>query len=126
MTEFTQDMALTQHVEAALARPELVRRLLLVGTGPRGGEGVGAFPAWVAELFTRKYERHDGLPGGDPAKLAGALIQLAGQDEPPPRFAAGAYRGSPLRHERSERIRSARGRGVDQLLVHELVDAGRS
>ena len=32
----------------------------------------------------------NGLQGGDPARLAGALIWLAGQDEPPLRFAAGA------------------------------------
>jgi NAD(P)-dependent dehydrogenase (short-subunit alcohol dehydrogenase family) len=32
----------------------------------------------------------NGLQGGDPAKLAKALVQLAGQDEPPLRFAAGA------------------------------------
>jgi pimeloyl-ACP methyl ester carboxylesterase len=31
--------------EVALARPDLVRRLVLVGTGPRGGEGIGALPA---------------------------------------------------------------------------------
>jgi len=31
-----------------------------------------------------------GLQGGDPAKLAKALIQLIGQDEPPLRWAAGA------------------------------------
>jgi len=31
-----------------------------------------------------------GLQGGDPAKLAKALIQLASQDEPPLRWAAGA------------------------------------
>jgi pimeloyl-ACP methyl ester carboxylesterase len=30
--------------EVALARPELVRRLVLVGTGPRGGESIGALP----------------------------------------------------------------------------------
>jgi pimeloyl-ACP methyl ester carboxylesterase len=47
--------------EVALARPELVRRLVLVGTGPRGGEGIGASPAWVAELFTRKYERQEDM-----------------------------------------------------------------
>jgi hypothetical protein len=35
--------------------------MVLVGTGPRGGEGVGARPAWVGELFTRKYERASGL-----------------------------------------------------------------
>jgi pimeloyl-ACP methyl ester carboxylesterase len=34
--------------EVALARPDLVRRLMLAGTGPRGGEGIGALPAWVA------------------------------------------------------------------------------
>jgi NAD(P)-dependent dehydrogenase (short-subunit alcohol dehydrogenase family) len=32
----------------------------------------------------------NGRQGGDPAKLASALVQLAGQEEPPLRFAAGA------------------------------------
>jgi NAD(P)-dependent dehydrogenase (short-subunit alcohol dehydrogenase family) len=32
----------------------------------------------------------NGKQGGDPAKLANALVQLASQDEPPLRFAAGA------------------------------------
>lgn len=32
----------------------------------------------------------DGKQGGDPAKLASALVQLAGLNEPPARFAAGA------------------------------------
>ena len=32
----------------------------------------------------------DGQQGGDPAKLADALIRLAELDEPPRRFAAGA------------------------------------
>ena len=32
----------------------------------------------------------NGLQGGDPAKLADALVQLAGQDQPPLRWAAGA------------------------------------
>jgi NAD(P)-dependent dehydrogenase (short-subunit alcohol dehydrogenase family) len=32
----------------------------------------------------------NGRQGGDPARLAGALIRLAGQDEPPLRFPAGA------------------------------------
>ena len=47
--------------EVTLARPDLVRRLLLVGTGPRGGEGIGTLPAWVAELFTRKYEQQEDM-----------------------------------------------------------------
>ena len=32
----------------------------------------------------------NGQQGGDPAKLATALVQLAGQDEPPARWVAGA------------------------------------
>ena len=32
----------------------------------------------------------DGKQGGDPAKLAAALVELAGLEEPPARFAAGA------------------------------------
>jgi NAD(P)-dependent dehydrogenase (short-subunit alcohol dehydrogenase family) len=32
----------------------------------------------------------NGQQGGDPAKLANALVQLASQDEPPPRWVAGA------------------------------------
>jgi pimeloyl-ACP methyl ester carboxylesterase len=47
--------------EVALARPELARKLILVGTGPRGGVDIGNTPAWVAELFTRKYERQEDM-----------------------------------------------------------------
>ncbi|MFM0393057.1 Rossmann-fold NAD(P)-binding domain-containing protein [Paraburkholderia phytofirmans] len=32
----------------------------------------------------------NGKQGGDPAKLAAALVELTAQDEPPARFAAGA------------------------------------
>ena len=43
----------------ALARPDLVRRLVLVGTGPRGGEGMSAQKPTTAELFAKTYERQD-------------------------------------------------------------------
>jgi pimeloyl-ACP methyl ester carboxylesterase len=43
----------------ALGRPSLVRRLVLVGTGPRGGEGMSAQRPSTAELFAREYERQD-------------------------------------------------------------------
>jgi NAD(P)-dependent dehydrogenase (short-subunit alcohol dehydrogenase family) len=36
------------------------------------------------------WQSMDGKQGGDPAKLAGALVQLVALDEPPVRFAAGA------------------------------------
>jgi pimeloyl-ACP methyl ester carboxylesterase len=47
--------------EVALSRPGLVRRLVLVGTASRGGEGLGTLPPWVAELFTRTYERQEDM-----------------------------------------------------------------
>jgi pimeloyl-ACP methyl ester carboxylesterase len=40
-------------------RPELVRRLVLVGTGPRGGEGIDQLDPDVAPLFTTAYDPQD-------------------------------------------------------------------
>ena len=42
------------------------------------------------EQTTRAWQGLHGTQGGDPAKLAGALVELAALDEPPVRFAAGA------------------------------------
>jgi pimeloyl-ACP methyl ester carboxylesterase len=40
-------------------RPELVRRVVLVGTGPRGGEGIGELDPDVAPLFATVYDPQD-------------------------------------------------------------------
>jgi pimeloyl-ACP methyl ester carboxylesterase len=40
-------------------RPELVRRLVLVGTGPRGGERIGEVPPETRALFFKKYEHQE-------------------------------------------------------------------
>jgi pimeloyl-ACP methyl ester carboxylesterase len=45
--------------QIAVDRPELVRRLLLVGTGPRGGEDMDRLAAGVAPLFERVYDPQD-------------------------------------------------------------------
>jgi pimeloyl-ACP methyl ester carboxylesterase len=37
--------------QVAIQRPDLVRKLVLVGTGPRGGVGIGEMPAETAALF---------------------------------------------------------------------------
>jgi NAD(P)-dependent dehydrogenase (short-subunit alcohol dehydrogenase family) len=42
------------------------------------------------EQTVAAWKSMNGQQGGDPAKLANALVQLAGQDEPPARFVAGA------------------------------------
>ncbi|HET6299787.1 MAG TPA: alpha/beta hydrolase [Kribbella sp.] len=40
-------------------RPDLVRRLILVGTGPRGGDGMGQLNPDVAPLFGKVYDPQD-------------------------------------------------------------------
>lgn len=45
--------------QLTLDRPELVRRLILVGTGPRGGEGMSQLDPDVAPLFGTPYDPQD-------------------------------------------------------------------
>jgi pimeloyl-ACP methyl ester carboxylesterase len=45
--------------QIAVDRPELVRRLILVGTGPRGGEGMDQLAPDVAPLFGKVYDPQD-------------------------------------------------------------------
>jgi pimeloyl-ACP methyl ester carboxylesterase len=40
-------------------RPELVRRLILVGTGPRGGDGMAQLAPGTAPLFGKAYDPQD-------------------------------------------------------------------
>jgi pimeloyl-ACP methyl ester carboxylesterase len=45
--------------QIAIDRPELVRRLMLVGTGPRGGDGMGQLAPDVAPLFGTAHDPQD-------------------------------------------------------------------
>ncbi len=47
--------------QLVLDRPDLVRRMVLVGTGPRGGERIGQLPPETAALFTKTYERQEDM-----------------------------------------------------------------
>jgi pimeloyl-ACP methyl ester carboxylesterase len=47
--------------QVAIQRPDLARRLVLVGTGPRGGVGIGETPAQTAALFTVKLPRQEDM-----------------------------------------------------------------
>src|SRR5258706_354058 len=42
--------------EIALQAPDLVRRLILVGTGPRGGEGMATFTPEAQQIFGATYK----------------------------------------------------------------------
>jgi pimeloyl-ACP methyl ester carboxylesterase len=45
--------------EVALTEPELVRRLVLAGTGPRGGEGMATLTPEAQAVFGGRYENPD-------------------------------------------------------------------
>ena len=45
--------------QIAASRPELIRRIILVGTGPRGGEGMAQLDPDVAPLFATAYDPQD-------------------------------------------------------------------
>jgi pimeloyl-ACP methyl ester carboxylesterase len=47
--------------EIALQAPDLVRRLVLVGTGPRGGESMATLTPEAQEIFSAAYEEPDHL-----------------------------------------------------------------
>jgi len=47
--------------EIALQAPDLVRQLVLVGTGPRGGEGMATLTPEAQEIFGASYDEPDHL-----------------------------------------------------------------
>ena len=47
--------------ELALAEPELVRRLILLGTGPRSGEGMASLTPEAQKIFGARYDEPDHL-----------------------------------------------------------------
>jgi len=47
--------------QVAIQRPGLARKLVLVGTGPRGGVGIGQTPSETAALFTVKLARQEDM-----------------------------------------------------------------
>ena len=93
--------------QIAVDRPELVRRLVLVGTGPRGGEGMGQLDPDVAPLFGTAYDPQDLMwlpiffsPSGK-SQAAGRAV---------PRAHPGANRGSRRPGLGGDGRRSSRGR----------------
>jgi pimeloyl-ACP methyl ester carboxylesterase len=47
--------------QVAIQRPDLVRKLVLVGTGPRGGVGIGETPPEIAALFGVQLPRQEDM-----------------------------------------------------------------
>lgn len=69
------------------------------------------------------WKEMSGKQGGDPAKLAEALVQLAGQDEPPLRFVAGADAVGAVENKSREMLAQADAyRALSSSLYFDEVD----
>jgi NAD(P)-dependent dehydrogenase (short-subunit alcohol dehydrogenase family) len=77
-------------IRTMLVEPGFFRTELLTPESTRYAEPSIDDYAERTEQTVAAWKSMNGQQGGDPAKLAHALVQLASQDEPPPRFAAGA------------------------------------
>ena len=88
--------------QVAIQRPDLTRRLVLVGTGPRGGVGIGETPAETAALFTVKLTRQEDMwlpvlfaPTATSQKLGRAYVEriVARKDRDASAFGEQVYAG---------------------------------
>jgi NAD(P)-dependent dehydrogenase (short-subunit alcohol dehydrogenase family) len=77
-------------IRTMLVEPGFFRTELLTPESTRYAESTIEDYAERTEQTVTAWKGMDGQQGGDPAKLADALIRLAELDEPPLRFAAGA------------------------------------
>ena len=78
------------NIHTMLVEPGFFRTELLSPESTRYARSSIDDYAERTEKTVAAWNAMNGQQGGDPAKLADALVQLAHQDEPPPRFVAGA------------------------------------
>src|SRR4051812_4691449 len=77
-------------IRTMLVEPGFFRTELLTPESTNYAESSIDDYAERTEQTVAVWNSMNGQQGGDPAKLANALVQVAGQDEPPLRFVAGA------------------------------------
>jgi NAD(P)-dependent dehydrogenase (short-subunit alcohol dehydrogenase family) len=77
-------------IRTMLVEPGFFRTQLLTPESTRYAEPTIADYAERTEQTVAGWKSMDGQQGGDPAKLAAALVTLVAQDEPPLRFPAGS------------------------------------
>jgi NAD(P)-dependent dehydrogenase (short-subunit alcohol dehydrogenase family) len=77
-------------IKTMLVEPGFFRTELLTPQSTRYAEPAIADYAQRTKQTIEAWQGMDGKQGGDPAKLADALVELAALEQPPARFAAGA------------------------------------
>jgi NAD(P)-dependent dehydrogenase (short-subunit alcohol dehydrogenase family) len=77
-------------IHTMLVEPGFFRTELLIPESTKYAESSIEDYAERTKQTVTAWKSMNGQQGGDPAKLANALVQLASREEPPLRFAAGA------------------------------------
>jgi len=111
-------------IRTMLVEPGFFRTELLTDESTKWPEASITDYAETTRQTVAAWKKMNGLQGGDPAKLAKALVQLAGQAEPPLRWPAGADAVESLEKKANELLAQAGAhRALSSSLAHN--DVGR-
>jgi NAD(P)-dependent dehydrogenase (short-subunit alcohol dehydrogenase family) len=111
-------------IRTMLVEPGFFRTELLTDESTKWPEASIADYAETTRETVAAWKKMNGLQGGDPAKLAEALVKLASQAEPPLRWPAGADAVETLEKKANELLVQANAnRALSSSLAHD--DAGR-
>ena len=111
-------------IRTMLVEPGFFRTELLSDESTKWPEASITDYADTTRETVAAWKKMNGLQGGDPAKLANALVQLASRHEPPVRWPAGADAVEALEKKAKELLAQASAnRPLSSSLAHE--DAGR-
>jgi NAD(P)-dependent dehydrogenase (short-subunit alcohol dehydrogenase family) len=112
-------------IRTLLVEPGFFRTELLTPDSTRYAEPVIDDYAERTRQTVTAWTGMDGRQGGDPAKLARALVRLAGSAEPPLRWAAGADAVETLEQKAHDLLAQADAhRELSSSLAHDDVPAG--
>jgi NAD(P)-dependent dehydrogenase (short-subunit alcohol dehydrogenase family) len=107
-------------IRTMLVEPGFFRTELLTDESTKWPEASIDDYAETTRQTVTAWKQMNGLQGGDPAKLAKALIQLAGSDEPPLRWPAGADAVETFEKKAKELLAQASAhRALSSSLAHD-------
>jgi NAD(P)-dependent dehydrogenase (short-subunit alcohol dehydrogenase family) len=107
-------------IRTMLVEPGFFRTELLTDESTKWPEALIDDYAENTRQTVNAWKKMNGLQGGDPAKLAAALVQLAGQAEPPLRWPAGADAVETFEKKAKELLAQANAhRGLSSSLAHD-------
>ena len=111
-------------VRTMLVEPGFFRTELLTDESTKWPEASIADYADTTRETVAAWKKMNGLQGGDPAKLAKALVQLAGHPEPPLRWPAGADAVETIQKKANDLLAQvSANKDLSSSLAHD--DAGR-